>query len=184
MIQTVVDNFDTDISSQNGKLSTHSLSILMTQPDVAEETTVTIETIKRVTLSEKSQPLEYKTEIKRYQGPKKPHMPEDKSKKHVLPLSVLAKKAVSRSHEQESDFAFLQAVLCTPKYPEYNGYNTRIATEQGHTVRCKTKADYLPLIDMKLSYPDTILTALDKCATSWRHAHADEFCRLCWNSYD
>ena len=31
MVQTVVDNFDADISSQNGKVSTHSLAILMTQ---------------------------------------------------------------------------------------------------------------------------------------------------------
>jgi len=31
MMQTVVYNFDADISSQNGKVSTHSLAILMTQ---------------------------------------------------------------------------------------------------------------------------------------------------------
>ena len=31
MIKTVVDIFDADISSQNGKLSTHSLAVLMTQ---------------------------------------------------------------------------------------------------------------------------------------------------------
>jgi len=30
-IETAVDNFDADISSQNGKVSTHSLAILMTQ---------------------------------------------------------------------------------------------------------------------------------------------------------
>jgi len=40
-----------------------------------------------------TRPLRNKTEIKRYQGPKNPHMPKDKSKKHILPLSVLAKKA-------------------------------------------------------------------------------------------
>jgi len=38
MIQTVVETFDTDIS-QNGKLSTHSIAIMMTQPDVAENNT-------------------------------------------------------------------------------------------------------------------------------------------------
>ena len=32
--QIVVDNFDADIASQNGKLSTHSLAVLLTQFDV------------------------------------------------------------------------------------------------------------------------------------------------------
>ena len=38
MIQTVVETFDTDISL-NGKLSTHWIAIMMTQPDVAENNT-------------------------------------------------------------------------------------------------------------------------------------------------
>lgn len=33
MVQVVSDNFDADISSQNGKLSTHSLAVLVTQPE-------------------------------------------------------------------------------------------------------------------------------------------------------
>ena len=32
LVQVVVDNFDAEISSQNGKLSTHSLAVLVTQP--------------------------------------------------------------------------------------------------------------------------------------------------------
>ena len=32
LVQVVVDNFDTDISSPNGKLSTHSLAMIVTQP--------------------------------------------------------------------------------------------------------------------------------------------------------
>ena len=32
LIQMVVDNFDADISSQNGKISTHSLAMLIMQP--------------------------------------------------------------------------------------------------------------------------------------------------------
>ena len=34
LVQIVVDNFDVDIESQNGNLSTHSLAVLLTQPDV------------------------------------------------------------------------------------------------------------------------------------------------------
>ena len=33
LVQVVVDNFDADIASQNGKLSTHSLAVLLAQPD-------------------------------------------------------------------------------------------------------------------------------------------------------
>ena len=33
LVQEVVDNFDAEISSQNGKVSTHSLAVLVTQPE-------------------------------------------------------------------------------------------------------------------------------------------------------
>ena len=32
LVQTIVDNFDADIHSPNGKLSTHSLAMILTQP--------------------------------------------------------------------------------------------------------------------------------------------------------
>ena len=49
MIQTVVDNFDADIFSQNGKLSIYSLAILMTQTVDAETLPGRFcETIKRL----------------------------------------------------------------------------------------------------------------------------------------
>lgn len=32
LVQVVKDNFDAEISSQNGKLSTHSLAVLLTKP--------------------------------------------------------------------------------------------------------------------------------------------------------
>ena len=35
LVQIVVDNFNADVSSQNGKLSTYSLAVLMTQPDTS-----------------------------------------------------------------------------------------------------------------------------------------------------
>ena len=34
LVQVVLDNFDANVSPQNGKLSTHSLTVLMTQPAV------------------------------------------------------------------------------------------------------------------------------------------------------
>lgn len=35
LVQVVVDNFDANIASQNGRVSTHSLAVLMTQPDIS-----------------------------------------------------------------------------------------------------------------------------------------------------
>ena len=44
--------------------------------------------------------------------------------------------------------------------PDFNGYNTQICRDQGHSPKFKTKAMYMPLIDMTPSEPDTIMTAL------------------------
>ena len=44
--------------------------------------------------------------------------------------------------------------------PEFNGYNTQICRDQGHSSKFKTKAMYMPLIDIMPSDPHTIMTAL------------------------
>ena len=44
--------------------------------------------------------------------------------------------------------------------PEFNGYNTQICRDQGHSPKFRTKTIYMPLIDMTPSDPDTIMTAL------------------------
>ena len=44
--------------------------------------------------------------------------------------------------------------------PEYNGYNTMKAREEGQLLKPKTKAIYLPLIDMPPAEYDTILTSM------------------------
>ena len=45
-VQVVLDNFDADISSQNGKLSAHSLAVLVTQPTSSNQ--LNIQTIKKL----------------------------------------------------------------------------------------------------------------------------------------
>ena len=44
--------------------------------------------------------------------------------------------------------------------PEFNGCITQICRDQGNSPNFKTKALYMPLIDMTPSDPDTIMTAL------------------------
>ncbi|KAH3748033.1 hypothetical protein DPMN_182470 [Dreissena polymorpha] len=72
MIQTVVDNFDADISSQNGKVSTHSLAMLMTQSGSSSSDAIDVsETIQRTPKSDMAKPIEYEIDIERFQGQKK-----------------------------------------------------------------------------------------------------------------
>ena len=44
--------------------------------------------------------------------------------------------------------------------PEWNGFNSRVAREEGLTVNPPSRVTYTPLIDMKPSDPDTMLTAM------------------------
>ena len=60
----------------------------------------------------------------------------------------------------EVNHSFLQDILAKEDCPEFHGYNTKLCREQGHLPQPKTKAIYLPLIDMKPSDPDTMLTAM------------------------
>ena len=60
----------------------------------------------------------------------------------------------------EADLSFLQEVLTQDNCPEYHGYNTKHSREQGTLPQAKTKSLYSPLIDMKPSDPDTMMTAM------------------------
>jgi len=161
LIQVVVDNFDAEISSQNGKLSTHSLAVLVTQPETKTDADqCRPDTIQRITKEEMSEPIEYDISVQRYNGPKKPKMPQAAAVKFVLPLRLLAQQVVSRQRAEEVDFAFMQDVVHQPNCPEYNGYNTSLARNQGRSPQPKTKTVYLPLIDLVPSHPDTIMTAM------------------------
>ena len=95
-----------------------------------------------------------------YRGKKNPEMPKEKSLKSVLPLKVLAHRVVAANRARETDFAFFQDVITCEDCPEFNGYNTRLQRGHGQTPMPKTKASYLPLIDMTPSDPDTMMTAL------------------------
>jgi len=160
IIQAVADNFDANISSQNGLVSTHSLAIVMTVTDryLTEESH--LETFPRLTANEMQQQVIDDIPVERYKGPKKPDMPDTEAKRALLPLRVLAAQVVSLLRAQSLDFDFLQAIDSDEGIPEFNGFNTKLSREQGHTIRPATRAIYRPLIDMNPADPDTILTAM------------------------
>ncbi len=95
LVQVVGDNFDADISSQNGKQSTHSLALLLTQTDQCSVQDMS-QNIKRVKKTDMSKAIEYEVRIQRYNGPKKPEMPQSAACKSVLPLRVLIQQSLSR----------------------------------------------------------------------------------------
>ena len=161
LIQAVADNFDANISSQNGKLTTHSLAMLITQPtnDTPDEQHPR-ESIPRVSKADMSKPIDFEIRVHRYKGPKKVPMPENCSRKHVLPLKFLCSAVISERRAKDLDVSFLNEIINNDSCPEYNGYNTRQTREQGVSMEPATRAVYLPLIDMPPSDPDTIMTAL------------------------
>ena len=163
VIQTLVDNFDADISSQNGKMRTHSLAMLITQPCTQPDENQNIpSTIPRVSKADMSQQIDFELPIQRYQGPKKVPMPDNCSKKFVPPLKVLSSCIIAKERAEELDFSFMSEINSNDNCPEFNGFNTSVAREHGHALKPKTQAVYLPLIDMPPSDPDTMMTALQE----------------------
>ena len=62
----------------------------------------------------------------------------------------------------------------TKNCPEFSGYNTKLSREQGHKEQSKSRIAYQPLIDMKPSDPDNMMTAMVK-AQELTHETGQQF---------
>lgn len=163
LTQVIVDNFDTEISSQNGKSSTHSLAVLVAQTKSVEAFNVPcteLTQIKRIKKNDLTNKLDYETDVVRYYGPAKPKMPIKFFQKSVLPLTVLCRGILSSQKSKETDFDFINDVLFQDKCPEFNGYNTKFFRNSHKPFMPATSTAYKPLIDMSPAHPDTMMTAL------------------------
>ena len=107
-----------------------------------------------------SEQIEYELDMRYNGSKKKPQMPPIKNQV-ITRLSVLANMIVSEVRVYERDLRFLIDVV-QHDCPEFNGYNTRLYHNKGEVSQPKTKAVYLPLIDMPPAHPDTIMTAMIK----------------------
>ena len=87
-------------------------------------------------------------------------MPIHAANKTAMSLKILAETAKVSTRAQEMDFLFFKEMSNNDNRPEFNGYNTQICRDQGHSPKFKTKAMYMPFIDMMPSDPDTIMIAL------------------------
>ena len=160
LVQTIADNFDANISTQNGLQSTHALAILVTQIQQGERSDLESTNIRRLRKEEMPEEVMPVIPVQRYRGPSKPEMPVNIATRSPLPLKVLAAQRISAARAKLTDFMFFKSVVTDAETPEYHGYNTRISWEQGHSVRPATKAIYLPLLDMTPAEPDTMYTAM------------------------
>ena len=138
-----------------------------------------------------------------FRGPKKPPMPQNISKRTVLPLRILAQQSILVRRATHLDFKFLDSVINDSKVPEYAGFNTRMSREENHSLKPGASVAYGPLIDMVPSDPSTIMTAMIEarritkhtgqprtvftadqqlCSPFRCHAHSYELCWLSWRS--
>ena len=132
LVQVVVDNFDANISSQNGKLSTHSLAMLVTQNQNYPE--IVHSSFKRISQSKVCEKIEYEPIIQKFIGTKDPGLPKEALLKHVPSLSMLASQSISLKRAQHLDTIFFKDIILKKHCSEFAGYNTSICCEQGHTM--------------------------------------------------
>ena len=107
-----------------------------------------------------TKPIDYNINAEHYDGAVKPKMPIHATNKTAMSLKILAETAIVSTRAQEMDFLFFKEMSDNDNRPEFNGYNTQICRDQGHSPKFKTKAMYMPLIDMTPSDPNTIMLAL------------------------
>ena len=166
LVQVVADNYDTEISSQNGQKSTHGLAMIITQagqpkPESANDIPE-IPTIKRLKWDQtKTSSLTLgEVNVQRYHGSKKPEMPMQYGMKVVPTLVFLASGQISLDRAAFEDFSFLRQVTGDTPSPEYSGFNTKRARENGQQPGHKTGIVYTPFLDMVPAEPDTMKTAM------------------------
>ena len=144
----MVDNFDADIASQNDKLSTHSLPVLLTQP--ATNSQYQEHNIPRLKKTDNTKEIDYQLDIVRYSTPKKTKFHPRFLKKQVL-LKTLAHMVLSQQTANENDFAFMTDVMSNDS-PEFYGYNTRFCREQediqAKMIRCMIERNPIQIFKM------------------------------------
>ena len=118
LVQVVSDNFDTDISSPNGKASTHSLAMIVMQP-TCDNHPAPDAAIRRLQRDKISQAIQETIgeQSSVYYGQKNTAMPQVPTPS--LPSDFTMHQDVSRRLAAENDFAFFKNILTCGDCPEY-----------------------------------------------------------------
>jgi hypothetical protein len=176
LVQVIIDNFDTEISSQNCRLQCHCMAMLITQYQANINRLDGLDpnsTIPRLTKEEMKIPIACETPIATYKGPKKPDMPQAATYQVELTQEHVAAQQVSLARARDIDFSFLKDIILKDGTPEYNGYNTRVCRETGMTLAPKSAYSYLPLLNMKPTDPTAVLTSINRGIELTRDANQD-----------
>lgn len=168
LVQGVGDNFDQDISSQNGQIQTHSMALVLTQQEfgasVDEEHELKIPRLRK---SEMGNEIPHQLAISRYTGPQKRDPPADSVKVRVMPLRFLARMVLAGDRAAEKYFSFWTDIVEKDDTPEFNGYSTRTTRSEDQSLQPKIRAVYLPLIDLPP----------EKCMIPCLNHHASGTCK-------
>ena len=131
MIQGVSDNFDAHLSTQNGLKQTHSLASIVIQ-HTTSPIKVMREPLPRLKKNQLATVSINDVNMKVHIGEKKPQMPELFAKIGVLPLRILCNQVIIARRSKNEDFLFIKESLKEESsMPDYGGYNTRRARENG-----------------------------------------------------
>ena len=159
LIQLTIDNFDADISSPNGKMSTHALATIAFQPTSSKEHEKENEIlVRRISKEEMSKNLPDAEDLLldvSYHCSKKPPMIELPDQEVSQQMKLYQQNSNSRA--EDYDMQFLQEVISSDNCPEYNGFNTILCREQGHSLQPKTNVVYIPLQDTSPNRPKNYL---------------------------
>ena len=176
LVQIIIDNFDTQISSQNCRIQCHCMAMLATQyqAHVSDENDMEQgTTFPRLSKEQMKQPIACETPITQYRGPKKPDMPAGATYKGNMIEEHTTLQEVSLARARDIDFQFLKDVLSKADTPEYNGYNTCVTRETGMNPSPKSVYSYLPLLHMTPADPTTVLTCITRGFEVTRDANQD-----------
>ena len=132
LVQTVAENFDTQICSQNGQKSTHGLAMILTQTGCQQQphnSTTTSQSGRICRLKWKETNACNlslgEVPVQRYHGGKKPNMPDTYKHRCVATLAFLASSQVSLARAGVEDVEFFREVTAEDPCPEYGGFNTQ-----------------------------------------------------------
>ena len=118
--QLVSDNFDAQISSRSGLLSTHSLAMPLTFVDKHGKDDPKDQTFCRITKDEMKDQIVEDIPVQRYYDPKKPDMPSSKVNRSVLPLRVMAHQVVALERVRHLDFEFFKSSTNPIELSDFN----------------------------------------------------------------
>ena len=160
LIQTISDNFNASINTQNGIKQTNAMATIVTQTQKTLEGKSDRPDIPRLKQEDTSKVKLTQPKISYFKGVKNPPMPKEFSLNQPLPLLVFCKQVILRERANHEDFQFIKSILLNDSSPDFNGYNTKHIRTRGESLKPKTKVVFMPLLDRTPSDPSTVLTTM------------------------